>query len=805
MSDCSILYASILPSLGLNTPSTGNCCADSSLKIDCQGQSIINLSINFNSCGLNGDIPSSIQNLQQLQTLDLGNNRFTSIPNTINQLPSLINLHLELNQIGSIPSTINQIPNLQKLTLTQNGFSASISTFYNMNSLQLLDLSSTGTTGSFSSAVQGWKSLQFLHCDRSKLNGPIPPEFAKLSNLRQLTLNANSINGVLPGSLAQMSSIQQIDVSSNPLSGYDSALSGLISKGVLKIDSSVPSVSGGTGGTTGGGGNTGGGTGSNIGSNGGGGNTGGGTGSNIGSNGGGGNTGGGTGSNIGSNGGNGSGGGSGNGASNPSVSAFRVQVVSGTPFVMISNQPVPEVVQGTARGFIIDSTFLPEATNSNGVVVVQVPPSSNETAVPASNQSSTNYALYGGIGGGIIFLLVIAFALFLFGKQRGRTEVQLEAQSDYLKSNLSKSSSRVNTLSSPPSTYVRELEMASDGQSEHRSTMPQSTVERQARYTTRENYQAILTNQPVVIDAPGDPIHQRSDSRYASKPVSTIPSEILPPVLQQGASALTAQETRIYSPDRTSLNSSYYQSRQRQSSGKTAFSTEYTNSVLAKKFGELEKQVQLRSQNSIWREPVNTLYLFANGEGVIFFDEIIESIYFPTIQFTALKDFDNSSYSPVKDGDTIEIQKHLYNGFFIGKNLTTNETDTYPYLAYSYLLVFPKIVLVHLPERKSDSVSFELASKVKGMFPDKVDYMAIQNYNQLEASNIHNSGIFTTLLESKKILLSGSDTMVNHMEKLLSQLSSDFWTFVDVSVLAEEFDFSSDPYPLEFYQIEQVN
>ena len=58
-------------------------------------------------------IPTSFENLQNLQHLDLYNNQLTSIPTSLGNLQNLQNLSLGSNRLTSIPSILGNLQNLK--------------------------------------------------------------------------------------------------------------------------------------------------------------------------------------------------------------------------------------------------------------------------------------------------------------------------------------------------------------------------------------------------------------------------------------------------------------------------------------------------------------------------------------------------------------------------------------------------------------------------------------------------------------------------------------------------------------------
>lgn len=85
-------------------------------------------------------LPQSIGNLTELQSLFLSNQSISSLPESIGQLANLKKLHLDNNRLTILPSTIGNLSNLSSLYLQNNRLNnlpASISKLTNLNTLNV--------------------------------------------------------------------------------------------------------------------------------------------------------------------------------------------------------------------------------------------------------------------------------------------------------------------------------------------------------------------------------------------------------------------------------------------------------------------------------------------------------------------------------------------------------------------------------------------------------------------------------------------------------------------------------------------
>uniref|UniRef100_A0A6N2LEH8 Uncharacterized protein n=1 Tax=Salix viminalis TaxID=40686 RepID=A0A6N2LEH8_SALVM len=153
-------------------------------------------SLQLMDCGLQGEFPSEVPGLSNLQLLDLsGNIDLTgSFPpfNVSNALSYLdlsktgISIHLELDPVNSLKS-------VKQLYLSQCNFASSnLPWLGNLTQLTVLDISYNQLSGQIPFSIGKLKHLQTLDLGFNNLTGPVPYYFEQLTELDSLDLSGNS-------------------------------------------------------------------------------------------------------------------------------------------------------------------------------------------------------------------------------------------------------------------------------------------------------------------------------------------------------------------------------------------------------------------------------------------------------------------------------------------------------------------------------------------------------------------------------------------------------------------------------------
>ena len=159
------------------------------------------------------ELPESLSQLLQLQSLNLGGNQLTTLPESLGQLSQLQTLDLGSNQLTTLPESLGQLSQLQSLDLYGNQLTTLPGWLAQLSQLQTLGLGNQLTTlpdwlGQFS-------QLQSLHLYGNQLT-TLPDWLAQLSQLQSLGLGGNQLT-TLPDWLGQFSQLQSLHLGVNQL------------------------------------------------------------------------------------------------------------------------------------------------------------------------------------------------------------------------------------------------------------------------------------------------------------------------------------------------------------------------------------------------------------------------------------------------------------------------------------------------------------------------------------------------------------------------------------------------------------
>ena len=171
---------------------------------------------------LNGEIPSELGNLANLEMLNLFQNQLTgAIPPELGNLSNLTDLHLTSNDLtGEIPPELGNLSNLQTLFLDGNHLTGDIPPeLGNLSNLTGLLLYRNELTGAIPPELGNLANLTYLWLYLNQLTGAIPPELGNLANLGALHLHDNQLTGAIPPELGNLANLTELLLYRNELTG----------------------------------------------------------------------------------------------------------------------------------------------------------------------------------------------------------------------------------------------------------------------------------------------------------------------------------------------------------------------------------------------------------------------------------------------------------------------------------------------------------------------------------------------------------------------------------------------------------
>lgn len=147
------------------------------------------------------ELPESLGQLTQLQSLNLSGNQLTTLPESLGQLSRLQSLNLFNNKLMAVPESFGQLTQLRSLDLAVNQLTALPKSLGQLRQLRILDLFNNQLT-----ALPEWlgqlTQLESLYLSNNQLTA-LPESLAQLEHLEKLNLDKNPLNLELSEAYAQ--------------------------------------------------------------------------------------------------------------------------------------------------------------------------------------------------------------------------------------------------------------------------------------------------------------------------------------------------------------------------------------------------------------------------------------------------------------------------------------------------------------------------------------------------------------------------------------------------------------------------
>lgn len=176
--------------------------------------------LRFLSKNLTGQLPAALNQLPQLETLDLSNNKLGgAIPPEITSLGKLSYLRLAQNQYsGPLPDWLGSLPALKSLKMESNGFSGPLpASLGNLTQLEELALWGNQFSGALPPELGNLAALTHLSLQSNQFSGPLPAFLGGLSQMQSLLLDNNDFTGPIPVSWGGLSQLNTLNLNGNPL------------------------------------------------------------------------------------------------------------------------------------------------------------------------------------------------------------------------------------------------------------------------------------------------------------------------------------------------------------------------------------------------------------------------------------------------------------------------------------------------------------------------------------------------------------------------------------------------------------
>ncbi|OUM56826.1 hypothetical protein PIROE2DRAFT_65344 [Piromyces sp. E2] len=148
------------------------------------------------------------------------NNLQGSIPDSIVELQNLVYLDLSNNKLeGSLPRNFT-IPNLKYLLLSNNKFTGNLSNIQTAYQRMVhLDFSMNNFEGNFYPIIMNNYQLTNIIFSYNNLSGEIPREIENFKNLKELSLANNHLTGEIPSTIGDLTFLENLRLNDNDLSG----------------------------------------------------------------------------------------------------------------------------------------------------------------------------------------------------------------------------------------------------------------------------------------------------------------------------------------------------------------------------------------------------------------------------------------------------------------------------------------------------------------------------------------------------------------------------------------------------------
>ncbi|MCU7616780.1 leucine-rich repeat domain-containing protein [Chryseobacterium sp. PBS4-4] len=165
------------------------------------------------------NIPSTIKNLENLETLSLSSNLMSALPEEVGFLKNLNDGWFSSNVLETLPNGFSKLQKLKTLHLDSNSFKVFPNALYKVASLKRLDIYKN-QINTIPAGIGGMTGLTGLFIDKNQLTNECLSEIYNLENLEVLDIRNNKITSFPPG-LEKMKKLKVMYISGNNISAQE--------------------------------------------------------------------------------------------------------------------------------------------------------------------------------------------------------------------------------------------------------------------------------------------------------------------------------------------------------------------------------------------------------------------------------------------------------------------------------------------------------------------------------------------------------------------------------------------------------
>jgi len=182
-------------------------------------------------------IPPEISKLQNLEELDISNNRISELPPEIAKLRNLKRLECSYNSLSTLPPEIGELTNLEYLDAHGNAISDLPSEIEYLQNLKELILGGQSGRNFITILPPGIRKLQNLRnlTLNNNLFSTLSPEIFDLINLQILNLRNNRIESI-PHEIGRLKNLKRLDLQKNNLRWLPDEIGDLEELELLALD-----------------------------------------------------------------------------------------------------------------------------------------------------------------------------------------------------------------------------------------------------------------------------------------------------------------------------------------------------------------------------------------------------------------------------------------------------------------------------------------------------------------------------------------------------------------------------------------